>query len=172
MTVPPAPKVCDMRSFRLVTVDNFLMVLHWMTASKFSLTSLFNQCKKNGLMACVNLGILNIFFFHDWLMSAGSCQRNHYLESRNCLKDLMVDRRYVVLWLLLSTFIYFLIYYFSVLTPYYKEHILYSHGELNEENEDGISTLFYLQKIYPGEFWIYYCIVFVIIWYEMDLLSY
>ncbi|XVF58503.1 hypothetical protein PTKIN_Ptkin07bG0071100 [Pterospermum kingtungense] len=40
---------------------------------------------------------------------------------------------------------------FSVLTPYYKEHILYSHGELNEENEDGISTLFYLQKIYPDE---------------------
>ncbi|XVE83628.1 hypothetical protein DITRI_Ditri16bG0102300 [Diplodiscus trichospermus] len=40
---------------------------------------------------------------------------------------------------------------FSVLTPYYKEHVLYSHDELNKENEDGISTLFYLQKIYPDE---------------------
>ncbi|XP_007048881.2 PREDICTED: callose synthase 7 isoform X1 [Theobroma cacao] len=40
---------------------------------------------------------------------------------------------------------------FSVLTPYYKEDVLYSYDELNKENEDGISTLFYLQKIYPDE---------------------
>ncbi|KAH7686236.1 callose synthase protein [Dioscorea alata] len=40
---------------------------------------------------------------------------------------------------------------FSVLTPYYKEDVLYSEEELNQENEDGISTLFYLQKIYPDE---------------------
>lgn len=40
--------------------------------------------------------------------------------------------------------------YDSVLTPYYKEDVLYSWDEINEENEDGISTLFYLQKIYPG----------------------
>ncbi|GMH07103.1 hypothetical protein Nepgr_008943 [Nepenthes gracilis] len=40
---------------------------------------------------------------------------------------------------------------FSVLTPYYKEDVLYSEQELNEENEDGISILFYLQKIYPDE---------------------
>ncbi|KAL7129205.1 hypothetical protein ABFS83_13G048900 [Erythranthe nasuta] len=40
---------------------------------------------------------------------------------------------------------------FSVLTPYYKEPVLYSTEELNKENEDGISTLFYLQKIYPDE---------------------
>ncbi|XP_021735292.1 callose synthase 7-like [Chenopodium quinoa] len=40
---------------------------------------------------------------------------------------------------------------FSVLTPYYKEDVLYSWDELHEENEDGISTLFYLQKIYPDE---------------------
>ncbi|KAG9447571.1 hypothetical protein H6P81_013699 [Aristolochia fimbriata] len=40
---------------------------------------------------------------------------------------------------------------FSVLTPYYKEDVLYSDDELNKENEDGISTLFYLQKIYPDE---------------------
>ncbi|XP_074576315.1 callose synthase 7-like [Curcuma longa] len=40
---------------------------------------------------------------------------------------------------------------FSVLTPYYKEDVLYSEDELNKENEDGISTLFYLQKIYPDE---------------------
>ncbi|XP_057461872.1 callose synthase 7-like isoform X2 [Actinidia eriantha] len=40
---------------------------------------------------------------------------------------------------------------FSVLTPYYKEDVLYSVEELNKENEDGISILFYLQKIYPEE---------------------
>ncbi|CAM8991651.1 unnamed protein product [Rhodiola kirilowii] len=40
---------------------------------------------------------------------------------------------------------------FSVLTPYYKEDVLYSNEELNKENEDGISILFYLQKIYPDE---------------------
>lgn len=40
---------------------------------------------------------------------------------------------------------------FSVLTPYYKEDVLYSDEELHKENEDGISILFYLKKIYPGE---------------------
>ncbi|KAG1347013.1 callose synthase 7 [Cocos nucifera] len=40
---------------------------------------------------------------------------------------------------------------FSVLTPYYKEDVLYSEEELHKENEDGISILFYLQKIYPDE---------------------
>ncbi|KAL5582519.1 hypothetical protein UlMin_014961, partial [Ulmus minor] len=40
---------------------------------------------------------------------------------------------------------------FSVLTPYYKEDVLYSVDELNRENEDGISVLFYLNKIYPDE---------------------
>ncbi|ONK69903.1 uncharacterized protein A4U43_C05F28050 [Asparagus officinalis] len=40
---------------------------------------------------------------------------------------------------------------FSVLTPYYKEEVLYSEEELNKENEDGITILFYLQKIYPDE---------------------
>ncbi|KAL8507919.1 hypothetical protein ACS0TY_018463 [Phlomoides rotata] len=40
---------------------------------------------------------------------------------------------------------------FSVLTPYYKEPVLYSTEELNKENEDGITTLFYLQKIYPDQ---------------------
>ncbi|KAH9706157.1 callose synthase 7 [Citrus sinensis] len=39
----------------------------------------------------------------------------------------------------------------SVLTPYFKEDVLYSIDELNQENEDGITTLFYLQKIYPDE---------------------
>lgn len=38
------------------------------------------------------------------------------------------------------------------MTPYYNEDVLYSDEELNKENEDGITTLFYLQKIYPGEF--------------------
>ncbi|KAL8505877.1 hypothetical protein ACS0TY_016920 [Phlomoides rotata] len=40
---------------------------------------------------------------------------------------------------------------FSVFTPYYSETVLYSMPELLEKNEDGISTLFYLQKIYPDE---------------------
>ncbi|KAL3754841.1 hypothetical protein ACJRO7_002007 [Eucalyptus globulus] len=40
---------------------------------------------------------------------------------------------------------------FSVLTPYYKEDVLYSTEDLNRENEDGISIKFYLQKIYPDE---------------------
>lgn len=40
---------------------------------------------------------------------------------------------------------------FSVFTPYYSEVVLYSMSELLKKNEDGISTLFYLQKIYPDE---------------------
>ncbi|KAL7229853.1 hypothetical protein ACSBR2_008412 [Camellia fascicularis] len=36
-----------------------------------------------------------------------------------------------------------------VLTPYYNEDVLYSKEELKKENDDGITTLFYLQKIYP-----------------------
>ncbi|KAL5227560.1 hypothetical protein ABZP36_015825 [Zizania latifolia] len=40
---------------------------------------------------------------------------------------------------------------FSVLTPYYNEEVIYSSHELNKKNEDGISILFYLQKIYPDE---------------------
>ncbi|KAK2977667.1 hypothetical protein RJ640_015664 [Escallonia rubra] len=38
---------------------------------------------------------------------------------------------------------------FSVFTPYYSETVLYSMSELLKRNEDGISVLFYLQKIYP-----------------------
>ncbi|KAK7387020.1 hypothetical protein VNO78_27475 [Psophocarpus tetragonolobus] len=38
-----------------------------------------------------------------------------------------------------------------VLTPYYREDVLFSNDELNMENEDGISILFYLTKIYPDE---------------------
>ena len=55
----------------------------------------------------------------------------------------------------------------SVLTPYYKEDVLYSEEELQQENEDGISTLFYLQKIYPGEFKFHCCICFSL--YEMAM---
>ncbi|KAF9588439.1 hypothetical protein IFM89_010198 [Coptis chinensis] len=40
---------------------------------------------------------------------------------------------------------------FSVLTPYYNEEVVYSKEQLRTENEDGISTLFYLQKIYDDE---------------------
>ncbi|PHT86149.1 Callose synthase 9 [Capsicum annuum] len=38
---------------------------------------------------------------------------------------------------------------FCVFTPYYSETVLYSSSDLRVENEDGISTLFYLQKIFP-----------------------
>ncbi|KAL4186373.1 hypothetical protein AMTRI_Chr09g13790 [Amborella trichopoda] len=40
---------------------------------------------------------------------------------------------------------------FSVLTPYYTEDVLFSIPALKEPNEDGVSILFYLQKIYPDE---------------------
>lgn len=40
---------------------------------------------------------------------------------------------------------------FSVFTPYFSEVVLYSLAELQKKNEDGISILFYLQKIYPDE---------------------
>lgn len=40
---------------------------------------------------------------------------------------------------------------FSVFTPYYSETVMYSMSELRKENEDGISILFYLQKIFPDE---------------------
>lgn len=40
---------------------------------------------------------------------------------------------------------------FSVLTPYYDEDVLYGKEMLRSLNEDGVSTLFYLQKIYADE---------------------
>lgn len=40
---------------------------------------------------------------------------------------------------------------FSILTPYYDEDVSYKSDWLRRENEDGISTLFYLQKIYEDE---------------------
>ncbi|XP_048141589.1 callose synthase 11-like isoform X2 [Rhodamnia argentea] len=40
---------------------------------------------------------------------------------------------------------------FTVLTPYYDEDVLYGEVGLRKENEDGISTLFYLQKVYEDE---------------------
>lgn len=40
---------------------------------------------------------------------------------------------------------------FSVLTPYYKEEVLFSLKSLEEPNEDGVSIIFYLQKIFPDE---------------------
>ncbi|KAK6138372.1 hypothetical protein DH2020_027888 [Rehmannia glutinosa] len=39
----------------------------------------------------------------------------------------------------------------SVLTPYYTEEVLFSLPELEVPNEDGVSILFYLQKIFPDE---------------------
>ncbi|KAG7551365.1 1-3-beta-glucan synthase subunit FKS1-like domain-1 [Arabidopsis thaliana x Arabidopsis arenosa] len=40
---------------------------------------------------------------------------------------------------------------FSVLTPYYSEETVYSQNDLEKENEDGISVLYYLQKNFPDE---------------------
>ncbi|KAH0747360.1 hypothetical protein KY285_009017 [Solanum tuberosum] len=40
---------------------------------------------------------------------------------------------------------------FSVMTPYYSEETVYSKGDLEMENEDGISIIYYLEKIYPDE---------------------
>lgn len=56
----------------------------------------------------------------------------------------------VIFFLYVSELYTLFLFMFSVLTPYYKEDVLYSEEELNKENEDGISILFYLQKIYPG----------------------
>jgi callose synthase len=39
---------------------------------------------------------------------------------------------------------------FSVLTPYFSEDVLFSIFGLEQQNEDGVSILFYLQKIFPG----------------------
>ncbi|KAL2331704.1 hypothetical protein Fmac_019285 [Flemingia macrophylla] len=39
----------------------------------------------------------------------------------------------------------------SVLTPYYSEEVVYSKEQLRVGNEDGISTLYYLQTIYNDE---------------------
>ncbi|KAL2498594.1 Callose synthase 5 [Abeliophyllum distichum] len=40
---------------------------------------------------------------------------------------------------------------FSVLTPYYSEETVFSKSDLEMENEDGVSIIYYLQKIYPDE---------------------
>ncbi|MCE0481523.1 Callose synthase 11 [Datura stramonium] len=40
---------------------------------------------------------------------------------------------------------------FSVLTPYYDEEVLFGKESLRSPNEDGVSTIFYLQKIYDDE---------------------
>ncbi|EPS62167.1 hypothetical protein M569_12626, partial [Genlisea aurea] len=40
---------------------------------------------------------------------------------------------------------------FSTLTPYLDEEVLFSVDSLDKANEDGVSILFYLQKIYPDE---------------------
>ncbi|XP_042501433.1 callose synthase 12-like [Macadamia integrifolia] len=40
---------------------------------------------------------------------------------------------------------------FSVLTPYYNEEVIYAKEQLKSINDDGVSILFYLQKIYDDE---------------------
>lgn len=46
---------------------------------------------------------------------------------------------------------------YSVLTPYYTEEVLFSLQALETQNEDGVSILFYLQKIFPGLFGLLAC---------------
>lgn len=38
------------------------------------------------------------------------------------------------------------------MTPYYSEETIFSKTDLEMENEDGISIIYYLQKIYPGPY--------------------
>ncbi|KAI5335429.1 hypothetical protein L3X38_025562 [Prunus dulcis] len=40
---------------------------------------------------------------------------------------------------------------FSIMTPYYSEETVYSKTDLEMENEDGVSIIYYLQKIFPDE---------------------
>ncbi|KAG0630756.1 hypothetical protein M758_1G201800 [Ceratodon purpureus] len=40
---------------------------------------------------------------------------------------------------------------FSVFTPYYSEDVIYSPQQLAKENDDGISTMYYLRTIVPDE---------------------
>ncbi|CAI9108896.1 OLC1v1008598C1 [Oldenlandia corymbosa var. corymbosa] len=40
---------------------------------------------------------------------------------------------------------------FCVMTPYYSEETVFSKSDLELENEDGVSIIYYLQKIYPDE---------------------
>ncbi len=41
---------------------------------------------------------------------------------------------------------------FSVLTPYYKEDVIYTMKALSHLNEDGVSILYYLKTIFAGLF--------------------
>lgn len=52
---------------------------------------------------------------------------------------------------------------YSVFTPYYSETVLYSPVELKQENEDGISILFYLQKIFPGNTSVFFAAFIIIL---------
>ena len=49
----------------------------------------------------------------------------------------------------------------SVLTPYYDEDVLFSMNLLEKPNEDGVSILFYLQKIFPGSFLLFSLIYYI-----------
>jgi len=52
------------------------------------------------------------------------------------------------LYLFIASLFLFLL--FSVLTPYYGEETVYSKNDIEVENEDGVSIMYYLQKIFPG----------------------
>lgn len=75
------------------------------------------------------------------------CQYRKWCHSGLCL--IIGDNTNKVLMFILP-WIAFILLVCSVFTPYYSETVLYSDSELRNENEDGISILFYLQKIFPG----------------------
>lgn len=57
----------------------------------------------------------------------------------------------------------------SVLTPYYSEETVYSKSDLEMENEDGVSIIYYLQKIYPGRVVLWTPIVQYHVWFAFVL---
>lgn len=61
--------------------------------------------------------------------------------------NLEFNREMIVIPCILSHFSILVI---SVLTPHYKEDVMYSTDELNSKKE-GVSIKFYMQRIYPGE---------------------
>lgn len=89
--------------------------------------------------------VTEVFFeFFPWIffklnLSMGLFCSEIFFVFRN--RSLLTCFRHCLIWISIN----------SVFTPYYAEDVLYSKDKLTEENEDGISILFYLQKIFPGE---------------------
>lgn len=89
-------------------------------------------------MYCIFLSCISLFLhtFPQNLLASHFCKMRVWFD---LLLEFLIS--------LLQLFLYC-----SILTPYYKEDVLFSLQNLEEPNEDGVSILFYLQKIYPGYF--------------------